>query len=191
MVVSYPPSESKFVALEISAYDHYCDIPLSTTKEDFGEPTKLLYCTRRTKDYKGEPVEGVDWIIEMTGDFAIAFLRVMPHAAEPERLEKNLAAMKQVKAITLAEYLGQQPKPVEEANFPAYQETDADIYEKNFLEVMPFVVNHTTFDAADEMDAAVLAALKPLGGFTRRPSRSGPALRGTLTSTTFSSRGAR
>ena len=43
----------------------------------------------------------------MTGDFAIAFLRVMPHAAEPERLEKNLAAMKEVKAVTLSEHLGQ------------------------------------------------------------------------------------
>jgi hypothetical protein len=99
----------------------------------------------------------------MTGDFAVAFLRVMPHAAESERLEKNLAAMKEVKAVTLSEYLGQPPKPVEETQFPSFQPSDADIYENNFLEVMQFVVNHTTFDPADEMDAAVLAALKPLG----------------------------
>jgi len=108
-------------------------------------------------------VEGVDQIIEMTGDFAIAFLRVMPHAAEPERLEKNLAAMKEVKAVTLSEHLGQSPATVEKAQFPAFQPSDADIYENNFLEVMQFVVNHTTFDPKDEMDAAVLAALKPLG----------------------------
>jgi hypothetical protein len=56
-----------------------------------------------------------------------------------------------------------QPKPVEETQFPAFQPSDADIYENNFLEVMQFVVNHTTFDPDDEMDAAVLAALKPLG----------------------------
>jgi hypothetical protein len=163
VIVSYPAFDSKFVALEISAYDHYVNIPLSTTKGDFKKPTKVLYYTRRTPGYDGAPVEGVDQIIEMTGDFAVAFLRVMPHAAEPERLEKNLAAMKEVKAVTLSEHLGQPPKTVEEAQFPAFQSSDAHIYENNFLEVMQFVVNHTTFDPADEMDAAVLAALKPLG----------------------------
>jgi hypothetical protein len=163
VIVSYPAFDSKFVALEISAYDHYVDIPLTTTKGDFKEPTKVLYYTKRTMGYDGEPVEGVDQIIEMSGDFAIAFLRVMPHAAEPERLENNLAAMKEVKAVTLSEYLGQSPKPVEEAKFPDFGASDADIYENNFLEVMQFVVNHTTFEPDDQMDAAVLAVLKPLG----------------------------
>ena len=163
VIASYPAFDSKFVALEISAYDHYVDIPLSTTKGDFKKPTKVLYYTKRTQGYDGEPVEGVDKIIEMTGDFAVAFLRVMPHAAEPERLEKNLAAMKEVKAVTLAEHLGQSPKPVEEAPFPAFQPSDADIYENNFLEVMQFVVNHTTFDRDNELDQAFLAALEPLG----------------------------
>lgn len=162
VIVSYPAFDSKFVALEISAYDHYVDIPLSTTKGDFKKPTKVLYYTQRTQGYDGEPVEGVDEIIEMTGDFAIAFLRVMPHAAEPERLEKNLAAMKEVKAVTLSEHLGNPPKPVEEVQFPDFGASDADIYKNNFAEVMQFVVNHTTFDPDDEMDGAVLAALKPL-----------------------------
>ena len=161
VIVSYPAFDSKFVVLEISAYDHYVDIPLSTTKGDFKKPTKVLYYTQRTQGYNGGPVEGVDQIIEMTGDFATAFLRVMPHAAEPERLEKNLAAMKEVKAVTLSEHLGQEPKPVGEAQFPAFQPSDADIYENNFLEVMQFVVNHTTFDPDHEMDAAVLAGESP------------------------------
>jgi hypothetical protein len=176
VVVSYPAFDSKFVCLETSAYDHYCDVPLSTTKGDFKEPTKLLFYTKRTKGYGGEPVDGVDRIIEMTGDFVVAFLRVMPHAAEPERLEKNLAAMKQVKAVTLAEYLGKPAKPTDEPQFPAYQATDADIFEKNFAEVMQFVVDHTTFDPADELDAAVLAALEPLGikpGGTPDPAAAG------------------
>jgi len=163
VVVSYPAFDSKFVALETSAYDHYCDVPLSTTKGDFKEPVKVLYYTERTPGYDGEPVEGVDQIIEMTGDFAAAFLRVMPHANEPERLDKNLAAMKEVKVVTLSEHLGQPAKPVEEVSFPDFGASDADIYENNFAEVMQFVVNHTTFDPEDEMDAAVLAALKPLG----------------------------
>ncbi len=163
VIVSYPAFDSKYVSLEISAYDHYVNIPLSTTKGDFKKPTKVLYYTERTQGYDGGPVEGVDQIIEMTGDFAVAFLRVMPHAAEPERMEKNLAAMKEVKAVTLSEHLGQPPKPVEEASFPDFGTSDADIYEDNFAEVMQFVVNHTSFDPNDEMDAAVLAALKPLG----------------------------
>lgn len=102
MIVSYPAFDSKFVALETSAYDHYCDVPLSTTKGDFEKPTKVLYYSARTQGYSGEAVEGVDKVIEMSGDFVIAFLRVMPHAAEPERLQKNLAAMKSVKAETLS-----------------------------------------------------------------------------------------
>jgi len=162
VIVSYPAFDSKFVALEVSAYDHYVDIPLSTTRGDFKEPTKVLYYAARTPEYGGEPVDGVDRIIEMTGDFAIAFLRVMPHAAEPERLAKNLAAMKQVQAVTLSEFRGGAPKPHEEPTFPAY-DTDEGTFEKNFLEVMQFAVNHTTFDPNDDLDAGVLAALEPLG----------------------------
>jgi len=145
VIVSYPAFDSKFVVLEISAYDHYVDIPLTTTKSDFGKPTKVLYYTKRTQGYDGGPVEGVDRVIEMTGDFAIAFLRVMPHAAEPDRLENNLEAMKQVKAVGLSEYLGQAAKSAAAPAFPDYN-TDEGIFENNFLEVMQFVFNHTTFD---------------------------------------------
>ena len=162
VVVSYPAFDSKFIALETSAYDHYVEIPLSTTKGDFAEPSKILYYSDRTQGYAGEPVEGVDTIMKTSGDFVIAFLRVMPHAAEPERLKKNLAAMQEVKAQTLSEYLGHPAKPVDEAAFPAFN-TDLGTYETNFLEVMQFVFNHSTFDPADEMDQAVLAALRPLG----------------------------
>ncbi|MEJ2199116.1 MAG: DUF1254 domain-containing protein, partial [Desulfuromonadales bacterium] len=75
VVVSYPAFDSKFVALETSAYDHYVDIPLSTTEGDFKKPTRILYYTARSKGYSGEPVDGVDKVMEMSGDFVIAFLR--------------------------------------------------------------------------------------------------------------------
>ena len=104
-------------SLEISAYDHYVDIPLTTTKGDFEEPAKVLYHTERTPGYDGGPVEGVDRIIEMTGDFAIAFLRVMPHAAEPERLEKNLVAMKLVEAVDCPNILGSQRSRLRQRTF--------------------------------------------------------------------------
>lgn len=162
VIVSYPAFDSKFVALETSAYDHYVDIPLSTTKGDFQEPTTILYYTERTAGYSGEPVEGVDTILEMTGDFVVAFLRVMPHAAEPERMQRNLAAMQEVKAQPLSEFLGEATAPLEDPGFPAY-DTDLGTFQNNFLEVMQFVVNHTTFDVDDPLDQGVLAALAPLG----------------------------
>jgi len=162
IIVHYPAFDSKYVVLEASAYDHYVDIPLSTTKGDFNKPTKILCYTERTKGYSGGSVKGVDKIMEMTGDFAGAFIRVMPHAAEPERMKKNLAAMQEVKAQTLSEYLGKPTKAEDKVDFPAFN-TDFGIYETNFLEVMQFVFNHTTFDPKDEMDQAVMAAFKPLG----------------------------
>lgn len=162
VIVHYPAFDSKYVALETSAYDHYCDIPLSTTKGDFAEPMNILYYTARTLGYAGEPVEGVDIVKEISGDFVIAFLRVMPHAAEPERMERNLAAMREVKAQTLSEFLGKPAQPVDRGEFPPYN-TDPGIFENNFLEVMQFVVNHTTFDPDNAMDNAFLAAMKPLG----------------------------
>jgi hypothetical protein len=161
-IVEFPAFESKYVVLETSAYDHYCDIPLSTTMGDFKEPASMLFYTARTKGYSGEAVEGVDKIMELSGDFAIVFIRVMPHAAEPERMQKNLATLQQVTVQTLSEYRGESAKPVEAVDFPAVG-TDFEVFESNFLEVMQFVFNHTTFDLDDEMDQAVLAAMNPLG----------------------------
>jgi hypothetical protein len=162
VIVSYPVFDSTYVSLETSAYDHYVDIPLSTTRGDFQEPTSVLYYTERTRGYAGEPVEGVDTILEMTGNFVIAFLRVMPHAAEPERMRRNLAAIQVVNAQTLSEFVGEAPQPRDDPGFPAY-DTDLGTFENNFLEVMQFVVNHTTVDPDDPLDQGVLAALAPLG----------------------------
>ncbi len=70
--------------------------------------------------------------------------------------------MQEVKVQTLAEYQGKLAKAVDAPDFPDFG-SDADIFETNFLEVMQFVFNHTTFDPANEMDQAALAALKPFG----------------------------
>jgi hypothetical protein len=153
---------SNYAVLETSAYDHYCEIPLSTTFGDFREPSTILYYTARTQGYSGEPVEGVDRVMELSGDFAIAFLRVMPHATEPERMERNIATMQEVKAQSLSEYLGEAPVPAAPVDFPAVG-TDLEIFGNNFLEVMQFILDHTTFDADDEMDRQLLETIKPLG----------------------------
>jgi len=162
VIIEYPAFDSKYVVLETSTYDHYCDIPLSTTFGDFKEPTSILYYTARTKEYSGEPVEGVDTVMELAGDFAIAFLRVMPHAAEPERMAKNIATMQGLTVQTFSEYRGQAAKPADPADFPAAG-TDIEVFRDNFLEVMQFVFNHTTFDSKNEMDQAALSALARLG----------------------------
>jgi len=173
VIIQFPAFDSKFVSLETSAYDHYVDIPLSTTKGDFKKPTTMLFYTERTKGYHGEPVKGVDKTLKMTGDFAIVFLRVAPHAAEPERMKRNLAAMKAQKLMTLSEFLGKPRKPVSAVSFPAFS-TDQAVFRNNLLGVMQFVFNHTTFDPDDPMDQQALSALKPLGvepGKTFEPKR--------------------
>jgi hypothetical protein len=162
VVIQYPAFESKFVSLETSALDHYCNIPLATSKGDFKKPTTILYYTQRTEGYSGEPVKGVDHIMEMSGDFATAFLRVMPEANDPKKFKANMASINSVKLLTLSEFQGTPVKPANAPTMPAYG-NDQLVFSNNFQEVMQFVFNHTTFDASNEMDQAALAALKGVG----------------------------
>ena len=163
VILEMPAFDSKYVSLMVTAYDHYVNIPMSTRLGDFGKPEKILFYTVRTEGYAGEPIAGVDRTFEATGDFISAVLRVMPHVSDPPRFERIVAQMKSVKAVTLSEYRGGQAKPIDDITFPPVGRTDADVFGGNLLEVMQFVFNHTTFDPADAMDAAVLAAYKPLG----------------------------
>jgi hypothetical protein len=183
MVMKIPAFDSTYVSLMVTGYDHYVNIPISTSMgaDAFAKPTTILFYSERTPGYGGEPVEGVDLIFEATGDFLSAVLRVMPHAAEPERLEANRAAMQGVSVEPLSEFLGQGDREAhvapwdsppgvnrnldlaeDTARFPPFG-SDFEIFEDRFIEVMQFVVNHTTFDPEDELDAGLLAALKPLG----------------------------
>jgi len=163
VIVQYPAFDSMYVSLETSAYDHFVDIPLSTSRGDFDRPTRVLYYSAHTKGYSGEPVEGIDVVHEMTGDFVVAFLRAMPHASEPERMQRNLASMAEVTCTTLSEYVGGEAAPFSDPDFPAVGETDLDVYGDNLLEVMQFVFNHTTFDPEDQLDRAVLDGFAALG----------------------------
>ncbi len=181
VVLNIPAFDSTYVSLMVTAYDHYVNIPLSTTKGDFDEPATMVFYSERTPSYDGEPVDGVDMIVETTGDFVSAVFRVMPHAAEPERMERNLAAMRSVDVEPLSEFLGKGDREAhvrswgspdmvgrnldlreDTARFPPYG-SDFEIFEDRFIEVMQFVVNHTTFDPNDELDAGLLAVLEPLG----------------------------
>jgi len=163
VILEMPAFDSKYVSLMITAYDHYVNIPMSTRQGDFRKPAKMLIYSARTKGYKGEPVEGVDRVFEASGDFISAVLRIMPHGNDPERFQRILKQMKEVKIATLSEYKGGKAEPIDDITFPAVGKTDADVFGNNLPEVMQFVFNHTTFDPKNELDQAVLAAWAPLG----------------------------
>ncbi len=162
VIITYPAINSKYVSLETSAYDHYVDVPLATSKGDFKKPTTILYYTDRTKNYKREPIEGVDKTMKMTGDFAVAFLRLAPHINDNERATGIIKSLDDYKLMTLAEFQGKQPIKVSLLNFPAYG-NDQMVFKNNFIEVLQFVVNHTTFDPNDAMDKEALATFASIG----------------------------
>ena len=164
VILDMPAFDSKYVSLMITGYDHYVNIPMSTRQGDFQQPEKMLIFSERTEGYeKGERVEGVDRYVEATGDFLSAVFRVIPHASEPERFERIKEQMGSVKLLTLSELRGDEPKPIDDVAFPTVGEKDADTFENNLLEVMQFVLNHTTFDPDNELDQKLLATYEPLG----------------------------
>jgi len=163
IILDMPAFDSKYVSLMVTAYDHYVNIPMASRVGDFKNPEKVLFYSARTKGYQSEPVDDVDRIFEASGDFVSAMFRVMPHASEPERFKRIIGQMQSVKLLTLSEFRGKPAIPVDVIEIPPVGKTDADVFANNFLEVMQFVFNHTTFDHANELDQAVLAALKPLG----------------------------
>ena len=146
VILEIPAFDSKYVSLMVTGYDHYVNIPMSTRLGDFNKPKKMLLYSDRTEGYDGEPVEGVDRIFEATGDFVSAVFRIMPHASDPHRFKKITDQMKSLKLVTLSEYEGGEPKPIDDIVFTLVGETEADVFDKNLLEVMQFVLNHTTFD---------------------------------------------
>jgi len=164
MVLEMPAFDSDYVSLMITGYDHYVNIPMTTRVGDFRRPETMLIYTARTGNFdRQQPVEGITRTFEATGDFVSAVLRVMPHASDPDRFARITGQMKAVKAVTLSEFLGREPVPVPPVSSPAVGRTDADVFGDNLLEVMQFVLNHTTFAPDDPLDQALLAAYEPLG----------------------------
>ena len=163
VILEIPAFDSKYVSLMVTGYDHYVNVPISVTKGDFKKPEKVLFYTVRTENYDGKAVAGIDRSFEMTGDFVSAVFRVMPHANDKERFAKVTGQMQAVKLMTLSQFQGKPAKAINDVQFPDVGKTDLNVYENNFLEVMQFVVNHTTFDPKNELDQAFLAAMLPLG----------------------------
>ncbi|VGO16650.1 hypothetical protein PDESU_05241 [Pontiella desulfatans] len=169
VILEMPAFDSDYVSLMVTGYDHYVNVPMATRLGDFRKPVKILFYTERTEGYKGESIEGVDRIFECSGDFISAVLRIMPHAKDKKRFKWIVGQMEQVNIRTLSEFKGGKAKPIDDLEFPAVGQRDADIFENNLLEVMQFVFNHTTFDPDDELDQAVLAVYEPLGVVPSQP----------------------
>ncbi len=163
IVINIPAFDTKYASLMVTGYDHHVNVPLSTRKGDFQEPRTMLFYTERTEGYDGEPVEGVDIIFEATGDFVSAVFRVMPHASEPERFRRIIEQKQSITATPLSEYRGMTATASEPAEFPAVGQTDVDTFAGNLLEVMQFVMNHTTFHSDHEDDRELLSIYEPLG----------------------------
>ncbi|MDJ0992308.1 MAG: DUF1214 domain-containing protein [Dinoroseobacter sp.] len=163
MILQLPAFDSNYVSIMMTGYDHYVIAPMSTRLGDFAEPETVLLYTERTQGYSGEPVEGVDRVMEMTGDFVSALMRVMPHANDPERFDRIIGEMQSVELVGLSEFLGQTPPEDSGVDFLAVGATDADIFGTNLFEVIQFAFNHTTFDPSDPLDVAVLKAWEPFG----------------------------
>jgi hypothetical protein len=104
VILQSPAFDSKYVSLMATGYDHYVNIPMSTRQGDFSEPSEILFYTERTPGYDGGPVEGIEKIAEMTGDFVSAVYRIMPHANEPERMQRIFEEMRNIKVLTLSEF---------------------------------------------------------------------------------------
>jgi len=162
-IVNLPSFDSKYVSLMVTAYDHYVNVPKSTTKNDFQKNEKILFYSDRTENYDGEELEGVDNIMKVDGDFISVVFRIMPHVNEPKRFAGIIDQIGKISMQSLSEYNGGTAKKMDEINFPQIGVTDLDVFENNYAEVMQFVVNHLSFDSSVEMDREFLAAVKPLG----------------------------
>ena len=163
IILNIPAFDSDYASLMVTGYDHYVNVPLASRNGDFDAPTTMLFYTERTEGYDGEAVDSVEHYFEATGDFISAVFRVMPHASDPDRFQRIVGQKQSIRPTTLSVYRGGAAKPVDEAGFPPVGATDADVFGDNFLEVMQFVFNHTTFEPDNPMDRAALDALEPLG----------------------------
>ncbi len=163
VILKFPSFDSKYVSLEITGFDHYCKVPFSSTKGDFLKPTNLLFYTKRTGNYEGQSIDGVNYYVQVDCDFTIVMLRLLPGSKETNILEENQIKMKKVELQTLSQLQGQIENTKNNENLPAFGNTDEDTFGTNLIEVMQFIMNHTSFDPSMGMDRALLALFEPLG----------------------------
>jgi len=58
-ILDIPASDSRYVSLMVTGYDHYVTAPKSVTRGDFKNPGKIVFYTSRTQGYGGQEVAGL------------------------------------------------------------------------------------------------------------------------------------
>ena len=162
VLLHVPVIDSAYALLEVSGYDHYVSVPLSTRDGDFLRPTKLLFYSARTPPCSESVVNEVERAIEISSDFMIGVFRLLPHAGDPERFHRICAQVDEIR-LEMPRDAGSAVPVAEKAPMPLAAQSRAETFGTNLLEVMQFVFNHTTFDAEDALDQALIEAYAPLG----------------------------
>jgi hypothetical protein len=170
VVLEVPALDSSYALLEVSGYDHFVSVPLSTRAGDFRRPTKLLFYSARTPPCDEGTLNSVERAIEMSSDFAIGVLRLLPHASDSERFHRICGQLDAIQLEMPAVVYPGEPA-VSEGTLPLPGQSRAEIFGSNLLEVMQFVFNHTTFDAEDALDQSLLEVYSSLGVAPGRPWR--------------------
>lgn len=161
-VLHVPALDSAYALLELSGYDHYVSVPLSTRAGDFRRPTKLLLYSARTPACSESVVNEVERAIEMSSDFMIAVLRLLPHASDPERFHRICSQLEDIR-LEMPLVSDGAATNRSESSMPLVAANRGETFGTNLLEVMQFVLNHTTLDAEDALDQGLLEAYAPLG----------------------------
>lgn len=164
MILEIPAFDSDYVSLMVTGYDNYVNIPLSTRFGDFTKRTRIMFHSQRSPGYDGTPIPRIDRYYETSGDYLCAILRVIPHTNDPKRMLKNVRAMEKVQVKFMTQCMtGIAPPPPPPGEYPAYGQTDEETFGTNLLEIMQFVINHSTFDPDHAPDQELLALYAPLG----------------------------
>ncbi len=162
VIVVYPAYDSAYVSLDIISLDHSIGIPLSTSKGDFKDVTKVLYYSDKTEKFRDFDAAEFDKVVKLNGDLGIALIRIMPHYTDKERYKRNLQLVKQTMIKTYSAYnnlplISQSPLDV-----PDYG-SDITVYSNDLLEVMQFIVNHLSFTKDIPIDKKMLSIVKKYG----------------------------
>lgn len=162
VILTYPAFDSDFIALEVSSYDHSVSVPLSTANGDFQEETSVLFYSDITENFIDFNTDDYDKIIKLSGSLGVAFVRMMPHQAEPIRLQKNLDAIQNTRLQTYSEYHNLTEQTKTDSTLPAFG-TDMIVYSGNLLETMQYIVDHLSFSEKTNIDEKMLSVIKKYG----------------------------
>ncbi|APJ04302.1 DUF1254 domain-containing protein [Silvanigrella aquatica] len=165
MILEIPFINSKYVSLQTSSYDNYMNIIFSKRDDNYKKSQKILFYSARTKNFNPmKKIKNIDQYVELSGDFGIALLRVLPHFKNQEKYHNIVQSINQINLISLSNYLNKGFLTAKIVEFPHFSNTDIETFGNNFLEVMQFILNHTTFQPEKyQLDKELLESYQAIG----------------------------